>query len=353
MKTIYKKYLKLDIDGAHISLPEWKVTFNGNFWGHSSREKAGQEILVNKPFVWDDEAWTIPAIYICSKGLVVDFCLQVPQERIRSFMNKWNLTVDSDATEFTNEQHMQIDVENPLNVNMNPKVTLNGAELTASHGCGLCWNPCSPEESNGLDAQSALQHYKLDPEQGYAIWRSAFPWKTKRKPQLRTLSVRLEQEPVTIPGSHFKVAAAGDQAELMHPSTGKKYTLTVQEYERQELSVEDFHDPNLEFPTHFVTMSYTLSPDLPDQSFMITDCARGDRPRQKRTDPLAPQANGDIFCMGISAGVSGPTVVAFGGSNQAKLRVACSALHFEPVEHVEWRIEFREKTRSDIDVDLI
>lgn len=341
-----------DFVPAEPKIPEWKVTFDGNFWGHSSRERAGQEILVNKQFAWEDEAWAIPAMYICSKGLVVDFCLQIPQERIRSFMNKWNLAIDSDNTEFTDEQQMQIDVENPLNVNMNPKVTLNGAELSASHGCGLCWNPCSPE-SNGLEAQSAMQHYKLDPEQGYAIWRSAFPWKTKRKPQFKTLRVRLEQEPVAIPGSHFKVAAAGDQTELMHPFTGKKHTLTVQEYERQELSAEHFHDPSQEFPTHFVMMSYTISPDLPDQSFMITDCARGDRPRQKHTDPMEPQANGDVFCIGISAGANDPTAVVFGRSNQGKLRVACSALHFEPVEHVEWHMVFREKTRSDIDIDLI
>jgi len=334
------------------SIPKWKVCFDGDFWGHSVLERAGKEIPLNKQYIWDDEVWTIPAIYTCSKGLIVDFCLKVPSARVRAFMDKWNLSADRDRFSLTDEQRMQIDAENPLTIKMNPKVVLNGTELSWSHGSGLSWNPCFPE-GNGLEAWSVMLHYGLDPDQGYAIWRSAFPWKTKLKPQIKTLGVILMQEPVAIPGPHFGVSLPGKQIEFMHPSMGKKHTLTVQEYEQQELSAEHFNDPDLEFPKHYTMMSYTLSPDLPDKSFTITDCAPSDRPRQKHTEPNAPQATGDVCCIGIIGSADSPTAIMLGGGNQGKLRVACSALHFKPVEDVEWRMVFHEKTRSDITVELI
>jgi len=215
-------------------IPEWKVYFDGSFWGHHGRERAGKEIPLNKQFRWENEIWTILAIYPCGKGLVVDFCLRVPPEHICAFLERWNLSVNGDGAKLTAEQRMRIDADNPLTVNINPKVVLNGTELSASHGCGVCWNPCF-SDGNGLEAWSVMRHYELDPEQGYVIWRSAFPWQTKRKPQIKTLSVILMQEPVAIPGPLFGVSMPDEQIEFIHPSTGNKHTLTVQEYERQEL----------------------------------------------------------------------------------------------------------------------
>lgn len=341
---------------APSPLPEWKVYFDGNFWGRSSGERAGVEISLNKHFLWQDEVWTIPSIYTCSKGLIVDFCLKVSPERIKLFIDKWKLSVENDGSNFTDEQRMQIDTENPLAVNINPKAVLNNTELRSSHGCGLCWNPCLPE-GNALEAWSVMQHYELDPEQGYMIWRNAFLWKTKHKPQLKTLAVRLEREQVSIAGTHFQVSLPGEQFEFIHPSTGKKHTLTVQDYERKELPSEHFKTPDLdglEFPRHLTAMSYTLSPELPDQAFQIMDCARGDRPRHKHVNPRAPQATGDVCCsVGIIGGADGPNAIFFVNDSQGKLRVASSAMHFKPVQDVEWRMNFYEKTHEDITVELI
>lgn len=341
-----------DMVPTEPSIPEWKVYFEGNFWGHHGRERAGQEITLNWQFDWENEDWTISAIYTCSKGLVVDFCLRVPPECIRDFMEKWNLPAEDHGAVLTDEQRMHIDAENPLAINIRPKAILNGTELESSHGCGLCWNPCLPE-GNSLEAWSVIRHYDLDPDQGYAIWRNAFPWKTKRKPQIKTLSVTFGQEPVAMPGPHFHVSSPGDRFAFIHPSTGKMHTLNVQEYEQQELSAEHFNDPNQEFPTHYVMMSYTISPELSDQSFMITDCARGDSPRQKNAYPRMPQATGDVG-IAIIGGMDGPTAVFFGGSNEeGRLRAACSALHFESIENVEWHVVFHEIMRRDITVELV
>ncbi|MCB8817066.1 hypothetical protein [Desulfosporosinus shakirovi] len=333
-------------------IPQWKVYFDGNFWGYHGRERAGKEISLARQFAWEDEVWHIPAIYTCTKGLVVDFCLQVPAERIRTFMDKWNLSIENDrTTDFTDEQQMQIHAENPLAININPKVVLNGTVLSGAHGCGLSWNPCFPE-GNGLEAKSVTQHYALDPAYGWVIWRSAFPWMKKRKPQITTLSVTLMQEPVAMSGPHFHVPAPGESIGFTHPTTGAQHTLTVQEYERKEMSREHFGSQNQEFPMHYTVMSYTLAPDLSDGAFTVTDCLPSDQPRQKRTNPNEPQASGSI-CVAIIGGSDGSTAIIFGGSGQGKLHVACSSLHFEPVDDVEWRMVFHEKRREDVTVELI
>ncbi|HHV08919.1 MAG TPA: hypothetical protein GXX75_01385 [Clostridiales bacterium] len=341
-----------DFVPAEPQMPEWKVYFDGNFCGHHGRERAGKEIPLNRKFVWEDEAWNIPAVYTCSKGLVIDFYLKVPLERIRAFMDKWKLLDGSDGTDFTDEQRMQIDAENPLAFNMNPKAVLNGTGLLSSHGCGLSWNPCFPE-GNGLEAQCVVQHYGLDPDQGYAIWRSAFLWKTHRKPQIKTLRVILAQDPIAISGPHFQVSLPGEQIEFTHPSTGQKYTLTVEGYERREFSARHFNVPTQEFPEHYTMLSYTILPAPPDGFLTITDCAPSDRPRQKHPGPNVLQATNEVCSIGIIGIPRGATSTASGGGNEGKLQAACSALHFEPVDAVEWRIVFHEKRCEDIGLELI
>lgn len=337
---------------AEPKIPEWKVYFDGSFWGHHGRERAGKEILLDRQFVREDEVWHIPAIYTCGKGLVVDLCVQVPAERIRAFMDKWNLP--NDSANFTDELQMQIDTENPLAVKINPKVVLNGTVLSSSHGCGVSWNPCVPE-GNGLEGKSVIQHYGLDPAYGWAIWRAAFPWMKKRKPQITTLSIALAQGPVAMPGPHFHVSTPGEHIEFTHPTTGAQHSLTVQEYERQEMSREDFgsQDEESELPTHYTVMSYTLSPDLPDGSFTVTDCARSDQPRRKRINPNELQTFSSVCAVGIIGCADGSTAIVFGGNGQGKLHAACSALHFESVDDVEWRMVFHEKRRKDVTVELM
>ena len=67
------------------------------------------------------------------------------------------------------------------------------------------------------------------------------------------------------------------------------------------------------------------------------------RPRQVRreTASFAPEAQND-FCVGIIGGADGPVAIVVGEAAQGKLHTACSSLHFEIVDHVDWRIGFRE-----------
>lgn len=334
------------------TLPEWKVYFDGNFWGHSRWQRAGKEIPTNIQFVLNDKVWHIPSVYICSKGLVVDFCVRIPIESIRAFISKWNLSIENDSSDFTRERQIEIEAENPMAINISPEIILNAKTISCSHGCGLSWNPYFPE-LNSIESEGVLKQYELDPASGWVIWRSAFPWSTTRKPQISSLSVTIKHDPIEISGSHFGVSTPGECIDFTHPITNVQHTMTVQEYEQQEMPADRFGDKNYEYPTHYTVMSYTIYPDLPDGSFSIRNYSDGDRPRKKQINPNEPQSSADCVAFGVIGGADGPTAIAFGGSNQGKLRAACSALHFNPVNTVEWQIVFYEKPYADMTVKII
>lgn len=327
---------------------EWKVYFDGAFSGPRGRESAGKEILLDKQFVYNNRTWYIPALYLCSKGLVMDFCIRVPAEHVRAFMDKWKLSAETENEEAccTDEQQMRIEAEHPLLVNANPQAVVNGIALSRAHGCSVSWNPCAPESSgNGLVAERVMGHYRLDPAYGWVIWRYAFPWMEERKPRIARLGILLKQKPVAVPGAHFRAATLGKRIAFTHPISGTRHILAVWEYEREEIVHNRFGSPDAEVPTYCIVMRYTLSPDLPDDAFDIVDCARSDQPRQGHANPGEAQA----FAVAVLGSTDGIGVGAVG----SKLRTTCSALHFEPTDDVEWRMVFYEKTCEDITEDLI
>lgn len=342
---------------AEFTPPEWKVYFNGSFRGHQGKDHAGKEIPIGKEFEWAERHWLIPAAYSCSKGLVVDFCMQVEADEISSFMKKWNLNAENDSIEyFTREQQMKMEYDNPLCFHFNPQLVVNGHKMKTSHGCAVTYNPCLPDGVvNELEAKWAIDHYGLDAAYGWVICRDAFPWEWKRRPEIQTLSLTMEQQPSQIPGPHFKIHAPGDSFSFVHPVSRTEYTLTVQELEQQTLDKNVFQPGRWKYPEHFTAMSYTLSPEI-SASITISDCEDGDKPLEitSSSDLFSPSAVKDAACIGIIGGADGPTTRIFGGSSQGKLCSACSALHFEATQQdIEWRITFHEKWFENFYIMLV
>ena len=131
---------------------------------------------------------------------------------------------------------MQIDLDNPLCLDFIPRLELNGKTMLTSHGCSVVFNPCLPDRMiNEAEAKWALEHYGLDTSYGWMIFRAAFPWTSKRRPEIKALSLTMEQQSRRVPGPHFKTHAPGDSFSFSHPVSGTKYTLTVQEMEQQTI----------------------------------------------------------------------------------------------------------------------
>lgn len=85
---------------------EWAV-----YYDHDRSGRAGQEVPVRADFLWNGNPCHIPAIYLCGKGLVIDFCMQVEPERMRAFLDQWP---DPDGRERSEDEQEQMRAKNPL-----------------------------------------------------------------------------------------------------------------------------------------------------------------------------------------------------------------------------------------------
>lgn len=331
----------------HEGNPKWKVFFDGDFWGHHGRDHAGKEITLNKDFFWAGHRWLIPAAYSCSKGMVIDFCMRVEAEQLQAFMDKWKLSEENDSYEcFTREQQMEMELDNPMQLDFTAQICLNGRTLRTSCSCAVSCHPCISEEVVCCEpaAKHVMEHYGLDAASGWVIYRNTFPWAARRRPEFQSFSITMNQQPADIPGPRFQAGGSGDTVSFVHPANEDKYVLTVQEMEHQTVPEKGFGSDCCEYPTHYSVMSYTLSPEIPDGALTIEDCAEGDRPKKKAPRPASSDGMSGAAAVSIIGGADGPTAVFVGGSSKkGRQRVACSSLHFSPVDDVEWRIVFHEK----------
>lgn len=320
----------------------WKVYFNGNFWGHRGRDHAGKEIPIGKEFQWLGHSWLVPAVYSCSKGLVVDLCMSVAPDAIRAYMEKWNLNPGSDSNvRLTREQRMEMERENPTSLDFILSLEVNGRKLQAFHGCSMGHNPCLPKGMvDDLEEKKVLGHYGLDPACGWTIYRQAFLWDGKRRHEIRRLSITMEPQPVWIPGTRFTVRNSGDTIPFIHPIWKTEHVLTVEKLEQQSESELSPNSDLWDYPTHCQILEYTITPEIPGNAVQITDCSESDSPRAKES--LSDETiGGAAFCVGVFVGATGDS------------QTACSALHFEPVNEVEWRMLFSGKQGSDFTCELI
>lgn len=119
-----EEYYDPDMNAAApVRAEEWIVTYDGGFWRNEGN--AGIEIPIQKSFCWGEEKWYIPAVYICDKGLVIDYCKQADPVQVKAFIDKWDL-LNEGNNHYTKEQQEQIEREHPLHTSFKGRVTLNG-----------------------------------------------------------------------------------------------------------------------------------------------------------------------------------------------------------------------------------
>lgn len=339
--------------------PVWEVRFEGGFWGGDQRQKPGTEIPIGVDFTWADHPWKVLAAYVCSKGIVLDIAMRADPEAVRAFTEKWHLDQEDDAytANRTMDQRMQMIRENPLELGHRASLTLNGQVQRNCSGSGAVYNPCIPEGQHvDWKAKWVADHYGLDPTYGWMFRRWSFPWTTKRKPAIKTLSITMEINADRIQGPRFQVRQAGDTVSFTHPVSGTEYTLTVEEIEPETMPERAFSPNGWSYPTHLVDMTYTLTPET-GEKIQIRDADEGDRPKPMAPpSPTEPTATGSAAVIGIIGGADGPVGIIVGRpAGSGKLRAACSSLHFDPIApaDVTWYPEFQVVRYSPITIQLL
>lgn len=352
-----KEYYDLQA-GRETAAPEWRVWYGENFWHKKDRRRSGQEQRLNAEFQWAGRQWIVPACYICSEGLVLDICMRVEPEEMQAFTERFQLiNEDGTARELQENEYETLDRENPCSFDISPRLMLNGRPLQEKCGCGVVYFPPQiilPGEEIEAEAQQAVERYGLDASAVWAVKRCSFPWATKRRPQLRTLQLTMEQQAVPLQGTSFTVHQPGDCVQIVHPVTGQKYTLTVQELEQSTCPEWAFGDTQFSCPTHFTAMSYTVEPSLPPRVLQVMDSAKGDRPvaKQPPESRFAPEASNHA-AIAIIGGADGPTAVAVSSGGRGNVCTACSSLYFQPAKEIRWRTMFHVRQYEEKTVTLL
>jgi len=286
-----------------------------------------------------------PVVYLCAKGLVADVCRRAPAARVEEFLRRWLPALQQDG--LTPEEAGQLEKENPLELSFSVQAQVNGRPLAPANGCAFSWIPpallpagVQPEE----EVRAAMRHYALDENCAWMVRRVAFSWATRRAPRIRDLRLHLDVQPTALAAARFSSPAVGEIVRFAHPVTGVQHTLTVQGYEKKNVDHRGFGVQGFEYPGHFTAMTYTLSPDA---QVRVCDENNSDQPRP------APggASSGHAAAIGIIGGEDGPTAILLSG-DESRMRIACSALRFEPAETVNWRVEVYERLREPVEIQI-
>lgn len=331
---------------------EWEVYFEYGFGGKKPRHRPGREITLGKTFTWGKEEWLAPAMYCCGEGLVLDLLKKVPAEVLNRFVEKWGLDENgAPQRELTPAEQEQMENENPLEERFWAEVTVNGRRLRQSTGHGVCWVPGLPESIRGdEEAEQVLTHYGLERNCGWAIWRVCCPWDGGRMTP-KTAELAMAAEKMAVDGGTF-TAEPGKTVLLTDPRTGLTHTLRVISVTQETAECGPLPG-GVQLPTEYCEMRYTLEPPLPAGEMLLQDAAPGDTVRTVVTaDGLSAEES--ACSIGIIGGADGPTAVFVSGCAAGEdVRAACSAVRYEPVETVTWRVRFMARPKKDKTVALM
>lgn len=300
---------------------KWEVGMDTYFADYCERGCAGKELPVRRDFSWQHEMWSVPAIYLCENGIVVDTYMEVTDASIRNFMSKWDHRSEETLSA---EDKMNRQLEDPMAISATGTLLVNDKPFQGRSQFTLCWNPL---EENTWQARRTLEHYHLDRSKGYLFRREFFHRKSKNPP-IRTMQLSLMAEPVSVPGERFVAPEQGKQLSFTHPDTAVKHTLTVLSETREAL------DPNFlsNHPCCYTRLVYDLEPPLAWDDFSITDCDPG--------DPW-------------EGNVDGPSAVFISGKKNTYSTFALSSLRHAPAERITWRMIFKRQLRDIVQVRLL
>lgn len=331
---------------------EWEVYFEYGFGGKKPRHRPGREITLGKTFTWGKEEWLVPAMYCCSEGVVLDLLKKVPLEALERFAEKWGLKENGEPRrELPPAEQDAMEAENPMEERFRAEVTVNGQPLRESTGYGRYWR--SEDGCCDEDADRVLEHYELERDCGWVIWRLCCPWDGKRLTP-ETLELTLTAEKTARAGVTF-TAEAGKEVPLTDPRTGLSHILRVISLKQETMEQNSLLARGMVYPRKYTELRYTLEPPLPAGDFTVQDATPNDEVHfSSAEDGVSMEGSA---CIGIIGGADGPTAVFVTTKEKGKaadeVRTAYSSLRYEPAKTVTWRIRFMERPKEDITVTLL
>ena len=297
----------------------WNVGFDVDF--AQPCVKGGKEVPVNRSLDAEGGTWNVPSFYLCEEGIVVDTYLEVSADSLAAFRKEWS---GRSEASLSIGDRLQRYLDDPLTASVSGILSVNDKPLRCRGSFSALWNPF---EDNSPDVRRLLNHYRLDPDQGYLFRRYCFLRKGKY-PQIRAIQLSLEAMPVMVPDDCFTVNKDGMRLRFIHPSTGLEHIFTAVALTHEALN------PNFltNHPCFYSRLTYTLEPSISPENFRVVDRDAGDYWEDYQEDPAA---------------------VIYADRKPDPGRYALSSLHYEPQDKVHWQIIFRRKLHKDLELKLL
>lgn len=300
---------------------EQSVGFDVDFYHHCPKERSGEELVINRSMAGEDETWHVPSVFLCEEGIVVETYLEVLTSKLEDFFKNWSHR--SEASLSLGEK-LQRYLDNPLTTSINGILSINDKPVRCRNNFIAVWNPLL---DNPSQVRRLLNHYRLDPDQGYLFIRYCFPRKGKY-PKIRTMQLTLEALPVMVPDESFTVHRDGQRFRFTHPSTGLDHIFTAVSLTQEALN------PNFltNHPCFYSRLVYTLEPSISPDNFRVVDLEPSDFWEDYQDEPAA---------------------VIYADRKPDPGRYALSSLHYEPRSNIHWQILIRRKLHTDLEVKLL
>lgn len=329
-------------------IAEWQQAYDAE---HGIGKQAGKPVLVDKSFLWGGFLWTIPMLYVCEEGLVIDICRKIPKEEEEAFLAKWQDRLEESEPE--GEELEKLHADNPMVFPMQVEVFLQGKPMEQAGGCSFCWYPGFEKEhcaKNLSIEERYLTLYQCEKTCGWEISRIHLCWPEGIVQPEAELTLTFVAEKRHYPCAQHLVTAPAElplEARVIHPITQEIYRLHIEGMEQDtmpELPEEVRAQMSLlhqKYPHCFYAMKYCITPALAPDDFLIQDCRESDMSCSEGpedTESAATHKEGKTFI----GGGSGPTSIFLAGSLRRDhvYRVAASSLTQKPADKVEWRMSF-------------
>lgn len=306
----------------------------------SQNDFSGNRLKIDKEFVRQGKSFRILSCYLRNKELVIDLGIQIPVDKIRQYVEKWNLNPEcDDCRNFTAEQLEQMDLDSPFALEYRFSAEVNGTVIENSQIRGICWNPLF-SDMYGEDASvmDIMNHYELEQTSGWNLCRLSFQWE-KAAEHLSSLYLKAESRPRVLSGPHFTVCGSQDIFSFEHPMTGEIYRLSIDSFEPGILKDGPEIWNGMELPCHYIEIGYHIEPEMPEDEYRLADCCESDSPKQIEKNRYHKRKTS----VSIISGQDGPTAVFIAGKKESDKqagRKVCSSLHFDRVDTVELRLSF-------------
>ena len=313
--------MQLRQDFMSGSKTERFVGFGVDFSQPCPQEDAGEELVLNRKVTGNGRTWNVPSVFLCDDGIVVEAYAEIATSQLEDFFANWG---SRSETSLSLGDKMQRYLDNPLTTSVNAILNVNDKPFRCKSTMSAVWNPLL---DNPDYVRRLLNHYRLDPDQGYLFKRYCFLRKGKY-PKIRTMALMLEALPVMVPDECFTVHRNGQRFHFTNPSTGLEHIFTAVSLTHEALN------PNFltNHPCFYSRLVYTLEPSISPENFRIVDLNPSDYWEDYQDDPAA---------------------VIYADRKPDPGRYALSSLYYEPQNYAHWQIVFRRKLHQNLEVKLL